>query len=70
MARYVEHGAARGLGEICMTEHLHRFAAARGLLEPGLVAASARLDDVAAYREALAAAATRACRCSRGIELD
>ena len=53
-----------------MTEHLHRFAAARGLLEQEWWQERAA-DDVAAYREALrAAAADAGCRCSPGIELD
>ena len=33
VARYVEQARARGLEEICVTEHLHRFAAARDLLD-------------------------------------
>ena len=50
--------------EICVTEHLHRFAAARGLLDQEWWQEAAA-DDVAAYRAALRAAARRrACRCS------
>jgi histidinol-phosphatase (PHP family) len=69
LARYVEQAQARGLAEICVTEHLHRFAAARDLLEQEWWQQVAA-DDVAAYRAALRAAAEDGLPVLAGIELD
>jgi len=67
--RYVEVAAERGVAEICVTEHLHRFAAARELLDQEWWQAVAT-DDVEAYRAALVAARADGLPVLAGIELD
>jgi histidinol-phosphatase (PHP family) len=66
---YVEAARARGIGEIGISEHVHRFAAAASLLDHEWWRAQARAD-IDAYRALLAAAAEAGLPVRAGIELD
>jgi histidinol-phosphatase (PHP family) len=67
--RYVTVARARGVDEICVTEHLHRFAQARDLLDQRWWRAAAH-HDVEEYVAALLAAREHGLPVLCGIELD
>jgi histidinol-phosphatase (PHP family) len=66
---YVATAVARGIEEIAITEHVHRFTAARGLLDHPFWQASC-VDDIDTYRAALRAARDAGLPVLAGIELD
>ncbi len=69
ISRYVERGRARGVGEIAITEHVHRFAEARSW-HPNPWWQAEATEDVDAYAAAIGEAKAAGLPVLLGIEMD
>lgn len=71
LRRFVETAVARGVDEICITEHAYHFPEAAALLgKPGYVAARSRGYDIDAYIDLILSARAQGLPVRLGIEMD